>query len=129
MAALFPLMVFWSTKYNDNAVVATAASIASLDASFAYYATDLGVVSYTSAAPGADVPLNFYFNPATGHHMTTASAAGNAPSCADQSPANSARSSCLIRPSVCFCSGVILSAAPTATCVGRTLSNTPYSAV
>ena len=78
MAALFPLMVFWSTKYNDNAVVATAASIASLDASFAYYATDLGVVSNTSAAPGADVPLNFYFNPATGHHMTTASAAGNA---------------------------------------------------
>jgi hypothetical protein len=79
-AALFPLMVYYSAVRQDNAVVATAASAASLDSTFAYYATDLGVPSNASAgpAPPGTVPLNFYFNAASGHHMTTASPQGNA---------------------------------------------------
>ena len=46
------------------------------DNSYTYYGDDLYV---QADAPGpALAPLNFYANAATGHHMTTASAAGNA---------------------------------------------------
>ncbi len=73
-----PLMVFYSDTHQDNVVVATAASAASLDASYAYYATDLSVLSNTTQPYAGTVPLNFYANAATHHHMTTASAQGNA---------------------------------------------------
>lgn len=74
-----PLMVFYSAAHGDNAVVATAASAAALDSTYAFYATDLFVLSNTTQQPYAGtVPLNHYANAATHHHMTTASAAGNA---------------------------------------------------
>jgi hypothetical protein len=69
------LLAYYSAANQDNAVVATAAAIASLDASYAYYGDDLFVQSDTPAAGLA--PLNLYANAATKHHMTTASAAGN----------------------------------------------------
>jgi hypothetical protein len=78
-ATPFSLFVYYSPKYLDNVVAATAATIASLDATYAPYGTDLAVVSNASAAPGPGyVPLNTYLNPTTRHHMTTASATGNA---------------------------------------------------
>ena len=69
-----PLLTYYSATHQDNAVVATPAAIASLDATYAYVTTDLYVAS---AAPGPGLlPLNFYACDATKHHITTASAAG-----------------------------------------------------
>lgn len=68
------LQVYFSYAHNDNAVVATAASIASLDSTYHLANAGLPVVSDT---PGAGlVPLNFYSNPTTHHHITTASSTG-----------------------------------------------------
>ena len=63
------LQVWYSATHQDNAVVATPAAVASLDASYAYYGDNLFVLP---AAPGL-VPLNLYANPATSHHLTCAS--------------------------------------------------------
>ena len=76
-----PLRVYYRATLHDNAVVATAASAASLPPSFVYYADNLFVLSNASTpppAPPATVALNFYAHPTTGHHITTASAQGNA---------------------------------------------------
>lgn len=70
------LQVYFSYPHNDNAVVATAAGIASLDATYKLANQGLPVVSDTPSA--GLVPLNFYANAATHHHITTASATGNA---------------------------------------------------
>jgi hypothetical protein len=50
-----PLLVFWSSTHQDNAVVATAASIASLDNTYSYYAGDLQVASNSSTGPAGTV--------------------------------------------------------------------------
>ena len=70
------LLAYYSAANQDNAVVATAAAIASLDKSYQYVGDNLYVQS-DAPAPGL-APLNLYANAATKHHMTTASAAGNA---------------------------------------------------
>lgn len=76
--ALSALLVYYSATHLDNAVVATAASIASLDASYAFVSSNLAVVPANATAPPGSLPLNFYAHPTSHHHMTTASAAGNA---------------------------------------------------
>ena len=73
---IVPLQVWWSSTHNDNAVVATLSSIASLDKSYVYVGDDSILASNTSQ-PDL-IPLNFYSNPTTNHHITTASTAGNA---------------------------------------------------
>jgi len=73
-----PLYVFYSANHLDNVVVATSKSIASLDSSYAYIDTDLQVQSNTTQTDPNTVPLNFYYNPTTKHHFTTASPQGNA---------------------------------------------------
>jgi hypothetical protein len=74
-----PLLVYWSPTHNDNAVVATQASISSLDNTYSFVDYDLYIPSNSSTSPGAGyIPLNFYFNSKTNHHMLTASATGNA---------------------------------------------------
>jgi len=72
------LQVYYSYTHQDNAVVATPASIASLDNTYTYVTTDLAAFSASEPQPAGTVPLNFYANTATGHHMTTASDTGNA---------------------------------------------------
>lgn len=71
------LSTFFSYTYNDNAVVATTASANGLGPSWQYVMPDLYVLDNETQQPGS-VPLNFYFNSKTNHHMTTASAQGNA---------------------------------------------------
>ena len=71
------LSTFFSYQYNDNAVVATEASTNGLGPSWKYAASDLYVLDNATQQPGS-VPLNFYFNSVTNHHMTTASQQGNA---------------------------------------------------
>ena len=69
------LLVYYSDLHQDN-VVCVAASASTLDKSYTYYGDDLFV---QADAPGANLaPLNLLANAATGHHMTAASAAGNA---------------------------------------------------
>lgn len=72
-----PLYVFYSNNHVDNAVVGTAKSIASLDSSYTYCDTDLQVQSNTTQTDPTTIPLNFYYNPTTKHHFTTASDQGN----------------------------------------------------
>lgn len=74
----YPLYVFWSATHNDNAVFGTAASIASLDSTYSYYATDAYTLSNTTKPSASTVPLWSWFNSQTNHHLTTASATGNA---------------------------------------------------
>ena len=74
-----PLQVFWSTAHQDNAVLATQASASGLDNTYSFYGYDLYIPSNSSTNPGGNfVPLNFYYNPSTNHHMLTASETGNA---------------------------------------------------
>jgi hypothetical protein len=74
----FPLRIFYSAASTDNAVVASDAAVASLGAAYAPYGVDLALVSNSTAPVAGCVPLNLYYNAATRHHMSTASAAGNA---------------------------------------------------
>ena len=69
------LLVYYSDQHQDN-VVLTDDSAHTLDKSYLFYLDDLYV---QSNAPGPLLsPLNLYFNAVTNHHMTTASATGNA---------------------------------------------------
>jgi hypothetical protein len=72
-----PLSTYYSNKFEDNAVVATTASANGLGPQWNYIMPDLYVLDNETAQPGS-IPLNFYFNPTTNHHMTTASTQGNA---------------------------------------------------
>lgn len=69
------LRVYWSSLHEDNAVVATAASIASLDASCTFVGFNLHAA--TAPAPGAAAALNVWADAAAGHHITTAGAEGS----------------------------------------------------
>ena len=75
VASSATLGVYWSSVHNDNAVL-TAAFATTLDKSYSYFADNLWVVSDTSV--DGLVPLNFYANAASNHHITTASVEGNA---------------------------------------------------
>ena len=74
-----PLLVFWSQAHQDNAVVATVAGAASLDATYALVHASAPLVSNASSCsvPGT-APVNLYANAQTNHHFTAASARGNA---------------------------------------------------
>lgn len=73
-----PLLVFYSPQHQDNAVVATVAGAASLDATYNLVHAGALLESNASSCSGGAVPLNFYVNAATKHHFTTGSARGNA---------------------------------------------------
>lgn len=67
------LHVYYSSQNFDNAVV-TDSTVATLDASYAYFGDNLWVAS---DVPGTGlIPLTVYANKATHHHITTASSAG-----------------------------------------------------
>jgi len=73
-----PLMVFYSASHQDNAVVATLAGAASLDATYAFVHASAPLVSNATTCSGGAVPLGLYANAATHHHFTTGSARGAA---------------------------------------------------
>ena len=68
-----PLMVYYSATHGDNAVVT---SNASLDATYAFFDTNLHIVSSPTGPHTA--AMNLYANNATRHTITTASLRGNA---------------------------------------------------
>jgi hypothetical protein len=74
----FPLNIFYDAARTDNAVVASDAAAASLGPSYAPFGSDLSLVSNSTEPVAGCVPLNFYFNAATRHHLSTASPQGNA---------------------------------------------------
>jgi hypothetical protein len=74
----FPLRVFYSAARADNVVVASDAAVASLGPGYEPFGVDLALVSNSTTPVAGCVPLNLYYNAATRHHMSTASAAGNA---------------------------------------------------
>ena len=73
-----PLLVFYSAAHQDNAVVATLAGAASLDATYSFVHASAPLVSNASTCSGGAAPLGLYANAATNHHFTTGSARGAA---------------------------------------------------
>jgi len=73
-----PLLIYWSATHGDNAVVATLAGAASLDATYSLVHTGALLASNGSACAGGSAPLNLYANAAAHHHFTAASARGAA---------------------------------------------------
>lgn len=71
------LLIYYSAAHSDNAVVATAAGAAALDATYQLMHTGAAVDNSTSCSGGA-APLVLYANAATSHHFTSGSARGAA---------------------------------------------------
>jgi hypothetical protein len=73
-----PLLIYYSATHQDNAVVATLAGAASLDATYALVHAGAPLATNASSCSGGASPLSLYANAATNHHFTTGSARGAA---------------------------------------------------